>query len=103
MNNTDGYDGSTVTPGELNAEQIVSRFAENAGLSLADVYSNYAQYASAIQQSFTSQHRKSPTLHIAVTVFTSRHLTATSCALLSFVFVTICCFLPPANVVLVQY
>ena len=55
MNMTGGYDGLTLSSGELSAEQIVSRFAENAGLSLADVVSNYARYASAIQQSFASQ------------------------------------------------
>jgi hypothetical protein len=37
----------------LSAEQIVSRFAENAGLSLQDVISNYSQYAQKIQMSFT--------------------------------------------------
>jgi len=56
---TDGFDDLAVSSGELSAEEIVSRFAENAGLSLADVVSNYAQYANAIQQSFASQHCKS--------------------------------------------
>jgi len=52
-------DGLSMNSGELNAEQIVSRFADNAGLNLDDVFSNYAQYADAIQLSFTSQYRKS--------------------------------------------
>jgi len=56
-NVTGDYDGWAVNSGEPTAEQIVSRFAENAGLSLADVISNYAQYANAIQQSFASQRR----------------------------------------------
>jgi len=54
----DGPVLNTAVTGELSAEQIVRGFAENRGLSLADVYSNYTQYADAIQQSFTSQHRK---------------------------------------------
>jgi len=57
-NVTGGYDGLAVRNNELSAEQIVSRFAENSGLSLADVVSNYAQYANAIQQSFALQRRK---------------------------------------------
>jgi len=59
LNNVDGCHSSAVNSGELSAEQIVSRFAENAGLSLVDVFSNYTEYANAIQQSFTSEHRKS--------------------------------------------
>jgi len=55
---TGGYNSWSASTGEPSAEQIVSRFAENAGLSLADVVSNYAQYANAIQQSFASQRRK---------------------------------------------
>jgi len=54
-----GYGGLALSSDEPSAEQIVSRFAEDAGLSLADVVSNYTQYADAIQQSFTAQHRKS--------------------------------------------
>jgi len=38
--------------GSLSAEQIVNRFAENAGVGLSDVISNYSLYALAIQQSF---------------------------------------------------
>ena len=56
-NVADSYDGLAVSRGELSAEQIVSRFADNAGLSLADVVSNYTDYANAIQQSFSSQRR----------------------------------------------
>jgi hypothetical protein len=41
--------------GSLSAEQIVNRFADNAGLDLNDVITNYSQYAHAIQQSFASR------------------------------------------------
>jgi len=50
-----GSQSAGVGGSELNAEQIVSRFAEGAGLSLNDVVSNYSQYAQAIQQSFAQQ------------------------------------------------
>jgi len=65
VKNVDGYGDLSLNAGDLNAEQIVSRFAENAGLDLRDVVSNYAQYASAIQQSFTSQYSKSLSVHIS--------------------------------------
>jgi len=38
--------------GELSADQIVSQFASESGLSLADVVSNYAKYADDIHRSF---------------------------------------------------
>ena len=63
MKNFGGYDGLTMDTGELDAEQIVSQFAETAGLDLSDVVSNYAQYANAIQQSFSSQHSESSPFH----------------------------------------
>jgi len=42
---------------ELNAEQIVSQFADFAGLDLADVFTNYTQYANDIQHSFIRHQR----------------------------------------------
>jgi len=60
------YYGSALSFGDLSAEQIVSRFAESAGLSLSDVITNYAQYASAIHESFTSHLRK---FHCCVLIF----------------------------------
>ena len=68
MKNADVYDDLALNAGDLNAEQIVSRFAENAGLDLTDVVSNYAQYASAIQQSFTSQYSKPSSVHIIIII-----------------------------------
>jgi len=59
LDKTVDYDDLAINRGEPSAEQIVSRFAEDAGLSFADVVSNYAQYASAIHQSFASHCRKS--------------------------------------------
>ena len=55
LNYTDDYDVSPMN----TAEEIVSGFANNAQLSLTDVFRNYTQYAHAVQQSFTSQHRTS--------------------------------------------
>ena len=55
MNNTDDYDIAPVNA----AERIVSGFADNAPLSLTDVFRDYTQHANAIQQSFTSRHRTS--------------------------------------------
>jgi hypothetical protein len=50
-----GRSANSDSEGSLGAEQIVNRFAENAGLDLNDVITNYTQYARAIQQSFASR------------------------------------------------